>query len=263
MPAPWGGPFSLTLVLPVKSYAPVQLSLGVSLKDDATFANYFQNTPANAQALQALLQLSQGAGDAYLAIWGARGCGLTHLLQAVCHAAYLRDQSVQYLPLRDLVGYAAEDVCEGLEACQLVCLDGLDEICGNRAWEQALFHLFNRLQAAGSYLLVASHTSLPAIPILLPDLKSRLLSGVSYHIESLNDAGKEQALMVRAKGRGMELSAEVARFILTRATRDTNELFNLLNRLDDASLQHQRKLTIPFIKDVLFATQEEDADAGY
>jgi DnaA family protein len=235
----------------VTTSAPVQLSLGVSLKDDATFANYFQNTQANAQALAALLQASANEGERNLAIWGSRGCGLTHLLQAVCHRAYESGLSVQYLPLRDLIGYAADDVCEGLEAVQLLCLDGLDEICGNRQWEQALFHLFNRINLAEHRLILASHTSIPSLPILLPDLKSRLLSCVIYHIESLNDAGKEQALIMRAKGRGLEMSQEVAHFILTRTVRDTNELFNLLNRLDDASLQHQRKLTIPFVKEVL------------
>ena len=233
--------------------APVQLSLGVSLKDDATFGNYFQNTQANAQALAALLLAGQGEGERNLAIWGSHGSGLTHLLQAVCHRAYERDISVQYLPLRDVIGYAAEDVCEGLEAVQLLCLDGLDEICGNRQWELALFHLFNRINLAEHRLIVASHTSLPSLPILLPDLKSRLLSSVIYHIESLNDSGKEQALILRAKGRGLEMSQDVAHFILTRTVRDTNELFNLLNRLDDASLQAQRKLTIPFVKEVLGA----------
>lgn len=229
----------------------MQLSLGVSLKDDATFANFYQNTQANEQALNALLAFSQRQGESNVVIWGSRGCGLTHLLQAVSHTAYEADCPVQYLPLRDLVGYAAEDVCEGLEQFKIVCLDGLDEICGHRAWEQALFHLFNRLRDAGNRLLIASHTGIPSIPILLPDLKSRLLGSVVYHIESLNDLGKEQALIVRAKARGLEMTTEVSRFILTRATRDTNELFNLLNRLDDASLQHQRKLTIPFVKEVL------------
>ena len=230
---------------------PVQLSLGVSLKDDATFANFFQNTQANEQALNALLAFSRLEGETTVIIWGNRGCGLTHLLQAVSHAAYEADSPVQYLPLRDLVGYAADDVCDGLEHFKLVCLDGLDEICGHKAWEQALFHLFNRLRDAGNHLLIASHTAISAIPIVLPDLKSRLLGSVIYHIESLNDAGKEQALICRAKARGLEMTPEVARFLLTRATRDTNELFNLLNRLDDASLQHQRKLTIPFVKEVL------------
>jgi DnaA family protein len=233
------------------SQSPVQLSLGVSLRDDATFSNFHAADANNQQVVAALEQASQGRGEQSLTLWGARGSGLTHLLQACSHAACEAGVSVQYLPLRELLGYAPSDICEGLEAMQLVCLDGIDEICGNRDWEQALFHLFNNLRDAGHRLVMASHTSPPAIPIRLPDLKSRILGTVVYHLHSLKDDDKCMALQIRAKARGMELPDDVARFILSRAPRDTNELFLLLNVLDDESLQQQRKLTIPFVKDVL------------
>lgn len=245
--------------------SPVQLSLGVSLRDDATFANFYAADDNNRQIISALQTISpsigdpssnldarhQSASECSLVIWGARGAGLTHLLQACSHTASERGIAVQYLPLRDLVGYAPGDICDGLEAMQLVCLDGIDEICGNREWEQALFHLFNNLRDAGYCLVMASHTSPPSIPILLPDLKSRILGNAVYHLHSLNDQGKQTALQMRAKARGLEMPDDVARFILNRASRDTTELFLMLNMLDDESLQQQRKLTIPFVKEVL------------
>jgi len=233
-----------------RSQTPVQLSLGVSLRDDATFANFYI-AEGNELALHALREFSAGDGEGNLVLWGSRGAGLTHLLQACCHRAFERQINVQYLPLRDLIGYAPEDVCEGLDKVSLVCLDGIDQICGNRQWELALFHLFNRLRDAGNRLLIASHTSPPSLPLLLPDLKSRPLGGVVYHLRALADPEKAVALQLRAKGRGMEMSDEVAKFILSRAPRDTNDLFHLLDHLDDASLQQQRKLTIPFVKEVL------------
>ncbi len=229
---------------------PVQLSLGVSLKDDATFANFLVG-PGNEQPLHALRQFSEDRGEQMVVVWGSPGVGLTHLLQACCHEAFARHINVQYLPLRELVGYAPEDVCEGLDKVNLVCLDGLERICGQRQWEQTLFHLVNRLRDAGHRLLVACHTSPPALPLLLPDLKSRLLGGVVYHLRPLGDAEKGLALQLRARRRGMDMSDEVAKYILSRAPRDTSELFDLLNRLDDASLQRQRKLTVPFVKEVL------------
>lgn len=230
--------------------SPLQLSLGISLKDDATFGNFYA-AEGNALAVHALREFSAGRGEGNLLLWSNRGAGLTHLLQACCHAAFEQNLSVQYLPLRELVGYAPEDVCEGLDKVSLVCLDSVDEICGRRHWEQALFHLYNRLRDAGHRLLLASHTSPAALPLVLPDLKSRWLGSVIYHIHELNDQEKAQALQLRAKGRGMEMPDEVARYILSRAPRDTNDLFNLLNRLDDASLQRQRKLTVPFVREVL------------
>lgn len=231
--------------------SPTQLSLGVSLNDDATFTNFFVSSDANRLVIDRLFVFSQLSGDSHLVIWGRRGSGLTHLLQACTHMAQRSSASVQYLPLRELVGYSASDVCEGLDRSQMVCLDGIDEICGNREWEEAIFHLYNRLRDAGRYLLIGAHTSPPSLPIMLPDLKSRVLGCTVYHVEGLNDHGKALAMQNRAKARGIQLTDEVVEFILKRAPRDTNDLFNLLDRLDDASLQHQRKLTIPFVKEVL------------
>ncbi len=231
--------------------SPVQLSLHVSLSDEATFANYYASGETNSQAIAALKQFSSGAGENGLMIWGARGAGLTHLLQAVCHDATENQLAIQYIPMRHMIGYSAEDICEGLDGVEIVVFDGIDYICGNKNWEHELFHLFNRIKDRGHKILFSSHTSPPSLPILLADLKSRLLGCVIYHIESMSDSEKEQALIARAAARGMDLSEEVARFILSRASRDTQELFYLLHRLDDASLQQQRKLTIPFVKDVL------------
>ncbi|WP_185235886.1 DnaA regulatory inactivator Hda [Teredinibacter franksiae] len=231
--------------------SPVQLSLGVSLRDDATFDNYFTATESNDQAIFALKKLAQGAEQNLVVIWGARSAGLTHLVQALCHRAGNAQRIIQYFPMADVRGYDSQELCEGLEEMDIVCLDGIEHVCGNRAWEQSLFHLFNRLRDAGKSLLISSHVSPPSLPILLPDLKSRVLGCEIYHIESLTDDGKKDALRMRAAARGMELSEEVASFILNRASRDTVELFQLLNRLDDASLREQRKLTIPFVKEVL------------
>lgn len=230
---------------------PVQLSLGVSLRDDATFTNFYAADDNNRQVVAAVEAASCHTQETSIVVWGSHGAGLTHLLQACSHTASERGIAVQYLPLRDLAGYAPRDICEGLEALPLVCLDGIDEVCGNRAWEQALFHLYNNMRDAGHRLIMASHTSPPSLAITLPDLKSRILGSVIYHLHSLDDAGKQVALQRRVKARGLQLSDEVARFILARAPRDTGELFLLLNRLDDESLQQQRKLTIPFVKEVL------------
>lgn len=228
----------------------VQLSLGVSLRDDATFQNFYLGE-GNAQAVHALKQFSQNRGEQNLVIWGRAGSGTTHLLQACCHAAHQQKLAIQYLPLQELASYAPKQVCEGLDQFPLVCLDGIDEICGNRSWEQAIFHLFNRLRDSGHRLLIAAHATPLALPLLLPDLQSRIAGSVVYHLHGLDDTGKAKALQMRAKGRGMDMSEEVSRYILSRAPRDTSELFALLNTLDSASLQHQRKLTIPFVKEVL------------
>lgn len=233
---------------------PQQLSLSVSLHDEATFANFYLPADgANGQVVSALAGQFEPDGERLLYLWGAPGAGLTHLLQAACHHAHANKHSAQYLPLQDLAGFAPESLFEGLESQDLICLDGLDAVLGKRAWEEALFDLFNRVRDAGRRLVFAASAGPQELPLQLEDLRSRLSWGLVYQLEVLNDEEKQAALRMRAKARGMELNREVAQYILSRAPRDMNELFVLLNRLDELSLQEQRKLTIPFVKQVLQA----------
>jgi DnaA family protein len=230
---------------------PIQLPLGVRLRDDATFANYYPG--ANAAALGYVEHLcGEDAGwtDSLIYLWGAEGVGRSHLLQAACLRFEQRGELAVYLPLSGLVQYGPV-LLDELERCELVCLDELDAIAGRREWEVALFHLFNRLRDTGRRLLLAADCSPRALPIVLPDLKSRLTMALVFQLQGLSDEDKLRALQLRASRRGLQLPEDVGRFILTRGSRDMNTLFDLLERLDQASLQAQRKLTIPFLKETL------------
>jgi len=231
---------------------PQQLSLGVSLNDDATFENFYTTEgSANERVLFWLREQSGGRGEAFIYLWGAPGAGLTHLLQAAGHSAQETGLAFQYLPLRDLSGFAPEALLEGLENLDYLCLDGLEAVVGRPDWEEALFHLYNRLRDRECRLLVAATQGPRELPVSLPDLRSRLMWGVTCQVQGLDDQGKQDALRQRARARGLELSAEVAQYILQRVPRDMNELFCYLERLDHASLAEQRRLTIPFVKKVL------------
>lgn len=231
---------------------PQQLSLGVSLNDDATFENFYEPATAlNAQILAALRAQIETANEPFIFLWGTAGCGLTHLLQGACHHAQTHHKSFQYFPLRELAGYAPDELFVGLEDLDLVVLDALEEVVNRPEWELALFSLFNRLRDAGKLLLIAAVQGPQELAVNLPDLKSRLQWGATFHVHSLDDAQKQAALQFRARARGLELSDEVAAYIIQRLPRDMNELFVQLHRLDHASLAEQRKLTIPFVKKVL------------
>ena len=100
-------------------------------------------------------------------------------------------------------------------------------------------------------LLLAATASPRELPVQLPDLQSRLTLALVFQLHALSDEDKLRALQLRASRRGLHLTDEVGRFILTRGERSMSALFELLERLDQASLQAQRKLTIPFLKETL------------
>jgi DnaA-homolog protein len=172
------------------------------------------------------------------------------LLQAACLRFEQRGEQAVYLPLAEVADYGPE-LLDGLEQSELVCLDDLDAVAGRADWEEALFHLFNRLRDAGKPLLLAAAVSPRELPVALPDLQSRLTLALVFQLHSLSDEDKLRALQLRASRRGLHLTDEVGRFILTRGERSMSALFELLERLDQASLQAQRKLTIPFLKETL------------
>ncbi|HWV09432.1 MAG TPA: DnaA regulatory inactivator Hda, partial [Pseudomonas sp.] len=191
-----------------------------------------------------------GWTESLIYLLGAEGVGCSHLLQAAFLLFEQRGEQAVYLPLRELSQYGPE-LLDNLEQCELVCLDGLDGVVGNAEWEEALFHLFNRLRDSGRRLLLAASHSPRELAVNLPDLKSRLTLALVFQLHELSDEDKLRALQLRASRRGLHMSDEVGRFILTRGERSMSALFELLERLDQASLQAQRKLTIPFLKETL------------
>ncbi|WGL17690.1 DnaA regulatory inactivator Hda [Microbulbifer bruguierae] len=232
---------------------PQQLSLGVSLRDDATFVNFFQSTDAvNRQVVGLLQAFASGENpEPAIYLWGESGSGITHLLQSVCQGAESAGRSFQYLPLADLIEAEPEVILDGLDFLDLVCIDDLHLIEGRREWQTAIFHLYNRLRDSGRQLLLGARKSPRALELGLADLQSRLQWGLTFQLHPLSDEDKLSALCQRSRLRGFDLPEDVAQYILHRAPRDTRALFACLEQLDRASLQAQRKITIPFVKQVL------------
>ena len=215
-----------------------QLPLRLTLKYITHRDNFLFSNP---QVKQALEQAD------FVYLWGNKSCGKTHLLLAM--AEQIR-HSV-YLPLDELVNTASPAVFESLERVPLLCVDDLDAIAKQRAWQEALFHCFNRLQQTGARLLVSAHYSPVNIALTLPDLRSRMATALTYQLTPLTDDDKQRALQLHAQCRGLNLSDDVAAYLLRHYSRDMTQLVTLLSDLDKAAMSAKRRLTIPFIRKVL------------
>lgn len=225
-----------------------QLPLGVRLRDDASLDNFLPG--ANAVVLSALNAFLTDPQEQMIYLWGAGGCGKSHLLQALCHQAGRQGVTAAYFPLANPQEQAPV-MCQGLEHYPLVCLDDLQAVAGQPAWEQALFHLYNRVRDRGGKLLVAADRQPSDLGLLLPDLVSRFAWGTVFPLQELSETDKIAALQLRARQRGLQLTTEVAVYLLRRMPRDMTALYALLDQLDHASLIAKRSLTIPFVRTVL------------
>ncbi len=224
-----------------------QLSLSMGLDEAATFDNFFVG--GNKTIVNALESFLINKQERFIYLCGPYGCGLSHLLQASCNFRQQNNERAIYLPLAQ--GEFTPAILEGIEELSLVCLDDIDSVIGIEEWDEALFHLYNRMQNATSQLLVSAKQLPSHMKNCLPDLRSRLCWGLVFQVTSLTDAEKHASLQLRAKIRGFELSDEVCKFLLRHYPRDTHVLYDLLNLLDSASLGAHRKVTIPFIKEVI------------
>ncbi len=224
----------------------LQLPLNVQLDSDAEFENYFAGE--NLQVVSRLKSVDLLESE-FIYCWGAKGCGKSHLAQALCKNASEAGALVAYLPLNH--PDFEPSILQGLEYADLICLDSIESIVENMNWEEALFHLFNLIKSKQKNLVIFAQNSPNTSSFQLADLRSRLNAMEIYKIEQLRQEDKDLFVIQYAKNRGLELSKEVVTYILTRAQREISDLIRLIDRLDNESLAHQRKITIPFIKSLL------------
>lgn len=232
---------------------PEQLPLAVQLPDDEVFDSFVVGN--NTQLLSHLRNLlndePSGIAQHLTFISGEQGAGKSHLLYALCHEAQLLGKGHFYLGLRQSEDLPVS-VLSGLEHLDLLCIDDVDSICHHQEWQVGLFDLINRVRETGTCRLVFTALQGPAsLPISLPDLKSRLTWGIAYHLHAPDDQTRVEALTRRAERRGLHISRDVSRFLITHCRQDMAAVMAALDKLDASSLQTQRKLTIPFVKTVL------------
>jgi len=222
-----------------------QLPLQLNLNEVYRFDNFYF---AQSELEGALVSLCMADSHPFVYLWGDASTGKSHLLMAAVEKS---PKNTLYLPLEELVQSASPEVLDSVEHLDLLCIDNLEAIIQHKDWQEALFHCFNRLQESGCKLLVAARHNPATIALTLPDLKSRMATALIYQLESLNDDDKQKTLILQAQFRGLELSEEVATYLLRRHSRDLQVLMDLLQALDKASMVEKRRLTIPFVRQVL------------
>lgn len=202
-------------------------------------------TGPNGAAVDAVRTLTAGRA---LYLWGSAGCGRSHLLRACAHAGkghYLDAKA----PARLLHALATEED----RTLGLVAVDDV-ELLTDPA-QSALFSLFNRWRAAANtpyaFALITAGSRAPLSMALREDLRTRLGWDLVFRLEQLSDAERGEALREQASSRGIVLSDDILRWVLTHYDRDMGRLMTLVDALDQYSLARHRPITLPLLKDLL------------
>lgn len=229
-----------------------QLALPLKLQDHAVFESFL---PTGNESLFAFLLDASVTGSGPGGwLRGQESTGKTHLLQAVCER--VSDNS-QYLPIASFVD-SGPGILEGLASRRFVCLDDVDAVAGDEAWEIGLFGLSNAVTDAGGVLLCSAKAAPRNCGFALADLVSRLSRLPLFKLQALPESQRIEALQLRARHRGLELPKDAANYLLVRSSRDMTSLYQLLDRLDAEALIAKRRITIPFIREVMgFGRQDQ------
>lgn len=225
-----------------------QLPLALRWPAHQRFESYV--TDGSEAVVDSVRHAALAADPAFLFLAGASGSGKTHLLIAACAAAGAAGRSAQYLDLARL-SQPRDATIRRFGGSDVLAIDHIDAIAGERDAEHALFDLYNRCKAEGSTLLFAASDSPSSLGLVLPDLVSRLSSCTQWILRPLDEASRRIALRERAAARGIELDDAVLDWLFTRQARDLGTLTDLLERIDRAALAAQRRVTVPFLRGLL------------
>lgn len=233
-----------------------QLVLSLDLQEQSLFSNYVPGV--NRLLLDQLQLFSHQPSEAMLYLWGGAACGKTHLLHATCHAAHDAGVRSVYIDLKRHVG-GSLTVLDGIENVELLALDNLDAIAHGggaseitqRLWQEALYELFYAIRLNGGRILVAANASPLGLDIGLPDLRTRLGWGPSWHVQPLTDDDRRGFLRQRAMHKGMQLEDDAVQWILQHQGRDASTLIAAIEVLASQSMQQQKKPSLAFVRSAL------------
>lgn len=182
-------------------------------------------------------------------VYGAAYTGKTRLLAAACDTCSRQGHPALLVSFCDLIASNPPESLQNLENYRLLALDDLDALRGLPEWQEALFHLWNRMQLQGTAILLSARAAPRDLGLQLPDLLSRINQAACYRVPDGSSLEDREAVLRAALGRrDLNLDPEIVRYLLQRGPAQTGLLLQHLETLDEASLQYRKRLTLAFVR---------------
>ena len=127
----------------------------------------------------------------------------------------------------------------------------IDNILESKSEEQ-IFHIINHCKLYNLKILATSSIELNNFNFLLKDLFSRLRT---FYLIKINQPDDEMCKILITKlfneKQIIVKNKEIFDFIVNRVIRTYDEIYSVVQKIDELSLQKKRQLTIPLIKEIL------------
>ncbi|MFT6558727.1 HdaA/DnaA family protein [Sneathiella sp.] len=176
----------------------------------------------------------------FLLLTGPDGCGKTHLSHVWMErnkAALITADELAMLPMDTLSNFARAPL--------------VIENIGPDVPEENLFHLYNLVKEKGGSVLMTSRYNYSEWTLTLPDLKSRLGTVQIARIEEPDDELFASVLVKLFADRQLQVTPDILQYLMVRLERSFGQARHVVSALDDLSLAHKRRITIPLVRDLL------------
>lgn len=203
--------------------------------------------PANAMAV-ALIENWQNWPGRKLLLEGPKGAGKTHLAHVWAQAAGARIVAATSLADVDI-----PDLASGL-----VAVEDVQDIAGDPAVENALFHLHNLTLAEGHALLLTADRPAARWGLELPDLASRMQGTQATRLEAPDDRLLAAVLAKLFADRQLIPTPDTIPYLVARMDRAFDSARLLVALLDQAALNQGRAINRKLAAEMLEQMTQPD-----
>lgn len=218
---------------------------------------------SNRLAVSAARAVAEAPGSAYnpLFVYGGSGLGKTHLVAAIAHQARAAkpDLRVEFTSGEDVAEHLHRVIASGqaqlfiehYQQVELLILDDVQFLTGQRETQSELLRLFNIMQGSGRQLVLTSDRQPSEIPDVDQRLLSRLIGGLVVDVGAPDYEMRLAILRNVAGSRGVEFADGVLNEVARLAFGNVRELKGALNKLSAYQQLEGTPVSPPDVRAVL------------
>jgi chromosomal replication initiator protein len=240
-----------------------QRTFGHPLTPSWTFENFI-TSKSNQFAYSSALEVANRPGDRFnpLYIFSKPGNGKTHLLHAIGNHVRINSPATDFAYI--CLGRFSPDLSanslrsnfsqfkESLPDLDLILIDDIDLLSGHQKAQKDMISLFDAFYGPRKQLVASANRPPSLIRGLLPQLSSRLESGLLAEMDLADNSTKMRILEVKASQEKLNIPDDVI-FFLANSTNNLNTLMKYLTSLQAYNSLYHRKIDMYTVKSIIKA----------